>query len=245
MGDAGRLAWTVVSILIVQTLVCGLALVPVAAIWERLLSWTEGPTGLRVALLSAAAAPSYVIFSLALMFVSALVTRLLGLRTPAHAEMRLADLDWALLHWVQYMAAIHVVRVAAGRLARGTPVWTAYLRLSGARLGRRVYVNSLALSDYNLLEFGDDVVIGADAHVSGHTVERGVVKTAPVRLGTGVTIGVGSVVDIGVIAGDFCQVGALSFVPKHAVLSARTTYVGIPVGPVSGRAGVDRSVETA
>jgi acetyltransferase-like isoleucine patch superfamily enzyme len=232
--DAVRVTWTIVSILIVQTLVCGLALVPVAAVWERLLSWTESATVLRVALLSAAAAPSYVIFSLALMFVSALVTRVLGLRTPGHAEMRLADLDWALLRWVEYMAAIHVVRVVAGRLARGTPVWTAYLRLCGARLGRRVYVNSLGLSDYNLLEFGDDVVIGADAHVSGHTVERGVVKTAPVRLGTGVTIGVGSVVDIGVVAGDFCQVGALSFVPKHAVLNARTTYVGIPVGPVAG-----------
>jgi len=117
---------------------------------------------------------------------------------------------------------------------RGTPVWTAYLRLSGARLGRRVYVNTLALSDYNLLEFGDDVVIGADAHISGHTVERGVVRTACVRLGNKVTIGVSSIVDIGVVAGDRCQVGALSLVPKHTVLKADTTYFGIPaqaVGP--------------
>ena len=68
------------------------------------------------------------------------------------------------------MAATHIVRVFAGVLFRGSPIWTD-LRLAGARLGRRVYINSLAMADYNLLEFGDDVVIGEDVHVSGHTVE--------------------------------------------------------------------------
>jgi acetyltransferase-like isoleucine patch superfamily enzyme len=91
-----------------------------------------------------------------------------------------------------------------------------------------VYVNSLAVTDYNLLEFGDDVVIGDDVHVSGHTVESGVVKTAPLRLGNNVTIGLGSVIEIGVEAGDGCQVGALSFVPKHARLEAGAIYAGIP-----------------
>jgi acetyltransferase-like isoleucine patch superfamily enzyme len=92
-----------------------------------------------------------------------------------------------------------------------------------------VYVGSLALSDYNLLEFGDDVVIGADVHLSGHTVEGGIVKTAGVRLGRGVTIGLGSVIDIGVQIGDGCQVGALSLVPKGATLQAGAVYVGRPV----------------
>ena len=70
----------------------------------------------------------------------------------------------------------------AGTLFRGTPLWTSHLRLSGARLGKRVYVNTLSISDYNSLECGDDVVIGGAVHQSGHTVEAGVVKTARVRL---------------------------------------------------------------
>jgi acetyltransferase-like isoleucine patch superfamily enzyme len=142
--------------------------------------------------------------------------------------MRIADVDWPLLQWARSMAATHIVRVFAGLLFCGSPIWTAYLRLAGARLGRRVYVNSLAVTDYNLLEFGDDVVIGDDVHVSGHTVESGVVKTAPLRLGNNVTIGLGSVIEIGVEAGDGCQVGALSFVPKHARLEAGAIYAGIP-----------------
>ena len=146
--------------------------------------------------------------------------------------MRIADLEWKLLTWVRYGASIHLARVLAGTVFRGTPIWTAHLRLNGARLGKRVYVNSLAVSDYNLLEFGDDVVIGGDVHLSGHTVEGGVVKTARVRLGRNVTIGLGSVIEIGVEIGSDAQVGALSFVPKHSKLSGGVTYVGAPAAPI-------------
>jgi acetyltransferase-like isoleucine patch superfamily enzyme len=104
-----------------------------------------------------------------------------------------------------------------------------YMRLNGARLGHRVFVNSLGVMDHNLLEFGNDVVIGSDVHLSGHTVERGIVKTAKVRLGDRVTVGASSIVEIGVEAGTGCQIGALSFVPKFLTLEAEQTYAGIPV----------------
>jgi acetyltransferase-like isoleucine patch superfamily enzyme len=98
-----------------------------------------------------------------------------------------------------------------------------------------VYVNSLFVSDHNLLEFADDVVIGSEVHLSGHTVEGGVVKTARVRLGRDVTIGIGSVVDIGVTIGDGTQIGALSFVPKHTALESGGVYAGIPVRRIEQR----------
>jgi len=90
-------------------------------------------------------------------------------------------------------------------------------------------VNTLFISDHNLLELGDEVVIGSDVHISGHTVEAGIVKTASVRLGPNVTVGLGSVIEIGVTAGPGCQIGALSFVPKHMSLDGGAVYVGAPV----------------
>jgi non-ribosomal peptide synthetase-like protein len=143
--------------------------------------------------------------------------------------MRIGDLEWPLLNWVRYVAASHLVRVFAGALFCGSPIWTWYLRLNGARIGRRVFVNTVFVSDHNLLELGDDVIVGADVHLSGHTVERGAVKTGRVRVADGVTIGLGSVIDIDVEIGPGCQVGALSLVPKHARLDADAVYVGIPV----------------
>jgi acetyltransferase-like isoleucine patch superfamily enzyme len=227
MGAAWRICWTVLTILVVQASVCGVALLPVVLIWMQMLSVTSGLS--RVVALGVAAVPSYALFALLLMCVSAVTTRALRWRTPPNQAMRIAGFEWPLLQWARAMVATHIVRVFAGVLFRGSPVWTAYLRLAGARLGRRVYVNSLAVTDYNLLECGDDVVIGDGAHVSGHTVEGGFVKTARLRIGSGVTIGLGSVVEIGVEVGDGCQLGALSFVPKYTKLAAGMVYAGIPV----------------
>jgi serine acetyltransferase len=227
-GAVWRIGWAVLTIVVVEALVCGVALLPVVLIWLQAFALTESSSVVRVIAITMLVAPSYVLFALLLMFVSATTMRTLRWETPANVEMRIADFDWPLLHWARSMVATHIVRVVAGTLFRGSPVWTAYLRLAGARLGRRVYVNSLAVTDYNLLEFGDDVVIGDGVHLSGHTVEGGLVKTAACRLGSNVTIGLGSVLEIGVEAGDSCQVGALSFVPKHARLDAGALYAGIP-----------------
>ena len=170
---AWRIAWTVASLVTVQTLVCGVSAAPVVLIWYWLASATASAPIAWLALFSVAIVPSYVLFALCVMIVSPLTTRLLRWRTPPDAEMRIADMDWALLRWVRYGASIHLARVIAGTWLRGTPLWTSHLRLSGARLGKRVYVNSLSVSDYNLIECGDDVVIGAAVHLSGHTVEAG------------------------------------------------------------------------
>lgn len=224
-----RIGWTVVSIFVVQAVVCGVAVLPVVVAWMQLDAWLPERVAVRATVFSLLIIPSYVVFALGLMVLSAVATRVTQVRTPAEREMRIADMDWALMTWVQYMVAIHVVRVLAGPLFCGSPIWTAYLRLNGARIGRRVFVNTLFISDHNLLELGDDVVIGGEVHLSGHTVEGGFVKTAGVCLGHDVTIGLGSVIDIGVDVGPHSQIGAMSFVPKYTRLPAGSVYAGIPV----------------
>ena len=60
----------------------------------------------------------------------------------------------------------------------------------------------------------------------------GIVKTARVRLGNDVTVGLGAVIEIGVEIGSNAQVGALSFVPKHTKLKGGLTYAGVPAVPL-------------
>ena len=75
--------------------------------------------------------PTYLVFAIFLMVLSALSTRMTGRRTPPNAEMRIAALDWPLLHWARSMVSVHVRRLFAGSLLRTTPLWTFYLRLNG------------------------------------------------------------------------------------------------------------------
>lgn len=212
----------------VESLVIGLSVLPAALFWAWHFRWRLPAAWIRIVLLSMSLLPAYLLFALVLMVLSAGSTWLLGWRTPPDAELRIADLDWPVLRWARYAMSTHVVRVLAGTWLRATPVWSFYHRLNGARVGRRVYLNSVTLSDHNLLEFGDDVVIGAGVHLSGHVVEGGMLKTGTVRLGRGVTIGVGTMVEIGVSIGEATQVGALSVVPKRRTLESHAIYGGVP-----------------
>jgi acetyltransferase-like isoleucine patch superfamily enzyme len=230
-----RVAWMIASILLVESLVFSLAIIPGALFWEFFSLQTYPFLLMRIVVLGMAFIPAYVIFAICLMVLSAWSVRLFGWRTPPDAQLPLRDLSWPLMNWARYMVSVHIVRLFAGSIFRATPLWTFYMRLNGATLGRGVYVNSLDVNDHNLLEFGDRVIIGGDVHLSGHTVERGVLRTARVRLGDHVTVGIGTIVNIGVEAGPWCQIGALSLVPKFSRLDGYATYVGAPVRKVRAR----------
>jgi acetyltransferase-like isoleucine patch superfamily enzyme len=224
-----RVVWTVLSLIVVETVVFAVSVLPSFLFWTWALSWATPPWPLvRPFVLSMSLVPAYLVFAITLVVLSAFSTRILGWRTADSGAWRLADLEWGLLNWSRYMVSTHVVRVLVGTFFRSSPLWTWYLRLNGAQIGRGVYINSLSISDHNMLEFGDGVVIGESVHLSGHTVEAGVVKTGRVRLGRGVTVGLGSMVGIGVEAGERCQIGALSVVPKYTRLEAGAVYAGVP-----------------
>jgi acetyltransferase-like isoleucine patch superfamily enzyme len=232
MARTWRVIWTIVSIFVVESLVFGLAVLPAFLFWSLIQRWPlprrQEPL-VEPVIIAMSLIPAYLVFAIALVALSAWSTRLLGWRTEEGGAWRIADLEWPLLTWSRYMMSTHIVRVLVGTFFRSSPLWTWYLRQNGARIGQGVYINSLSISDHNLLEFGDGVVIGESVHLSGHTVEGGVVKTGRVTLGRGVTVGLGSIVGIGVIAGDRSQIGALSLVPKNTVLEAGGVYVGVPV----------------
>ena len=210
-----------------ETIITGLALAPAVLFVHWQSTWPLS-TWIRLTLASLCFAPLYLVCACSLMLYSALATKALGWRTPANVELPLRDFSWPVLNWGRYLMTIHVVRVFAGPAFRSTTIWNWYMRLNGARLGRDVWVNSLSLMDHNLLDFADGVMIGSDAHVSGHVVERGILKTARVQLGRNTLIGIGSVVGIGVTSGADVQVGTLSVVPKFAVLEPGGVYVGVP-----------------
>jgi acetyltransferase-like isoleucine patch superfamily enzyme len=229
-----RFAWATVSIILLECLLLGIALLPAAAflVWQA--TWPLTLAG-RTVVLAMAVVPLYLSFALLLILLSPLATALLGWRTPDGVEVPLNEFSWPVLDWGRYCMSIHVVRVFAGPAFRSTPFWSFYMRLNGATLGRLVWVNSLSLMDHNLLDFGDGVVIGSDAHVSGHIVEHGLLRTARVVLGPRTVIGTGSVVGIGVRTGAGTHVGALSVVPKFSALEGETTYAGVPIHQTSPR----------
>lgn len=237
---AARVAWAVSSYLVVQSLLLGVAALPGAVALQWVTPHLPEAMWGKVVVLAVGFFPTYLLSALTLMTATSLAVRALGWGTSSGLVMPIADFDWPLLRWARRGMCTHVVRLLVGTPTRGTPLWGLFLRMNGTRMGRRVWINSTAIVDHELLAFGDDTVVGHDVHLSGHTVEAGCVKTGTVRVGCGVTIGVGAVIGIDVDIGDHCQVGALSFVPKYSRLEAGGTYGGIPVHRLEHEVGAPK-----
>src|SRR5262245_40207594 len=97
----GRMLWTLVSLVLVQLAVCGLSMFPVVVTWQVLLDHLPASMPLRALAVSMAIAPSYVVFALCLLVVSPAATGLLGWRSPADVQVRIANMEWPLLAWVR------------------------------------------------------------------------------------------------------------------------------------------------
>ncbi len=223
-----RIAGTLAQIVVVESLVIGIAALPAVAFWN----WVGGvrtwePWILRTMVLSVSLVPSYLLFASALMVLTAFFCRILRWYTPV-GEHSIRALSPEVLRWVKYSVAGHVVRTLCGELFRATPVWSWFVRAMGAKVGRGVHINSTAIYDFNLLTLEDRVVVGGRAQVTCHFVEGGLLKISPVVFREGATIGTGSIVSPGVHVGKSGQIGALSFATKHTRVPAHTAFGGVP-----------------
>jgi acetyltransferase-like isoleucine patch superfamily enzyme len=64
-----------------------------------------------------------------------------------------------------------------------------FLRLMGAKIGRRAVVGRLVrIADFDMLTIHDDAAVDDYAHVRAAEVRRGALRVAPVHIGAGATV---------------------------------------------------------
>jgi len=103
-----------------------------------------------------------------------------------------------------------------------------YYRLSGAKLGQGVQINSAHLNDAGSVTLGDRVVIGGKAIINAHLTESGELVMAPVIIGDDALIGMGSVIQPGSKIGVKAVVASRAVVPKWTNIPDGEVWAGIP-----------------
>ncbi|MCE3550636.1 amino acid adenylation domain-containing protein [Pseudonocardia sp. RS11V-5] len=129
------------------------------------------------------------------------------------------------------------------QLFRGTPLLPPALRLLGARIGRRTYLASTYLTEFDLVDIGDDAAIGRDASLQTHLFEDRVMKMSTVRIGAGATVGDRAIVLYDASVGEGTALEPLSLVMKGESLPAHTRWRGIPAEGVAEEPPVQRAPE--
>ena len=110
----------------------------------------------------------------------------------------------------------------------GTPFIGPLLRLLGAHIGSRVYLETTYLTEFDLVRLGDDVAVGFGCSLQTHLFEDRVMKMSVVSVGDSASIGARSIVlyDSSMEKGTTLQ--ALSLVMKGERIPANTEWKGIP-----------------
>jgi non-ribosomal peptide synthetase-like protein len=110
----------------------------------------------------------------------------------------------------------------------GTPMLGPALRMFGARIGRRTLIESTYLTEFDLVDVGDDVVIGDGVSLQTHLFEDRVMKMAYVIIRDRASIGSKSVVLYDSSVEEDVVLAPLSLVMKGETLPAGTSWCGIP-----------------
>ncbi|WP_405086532.1 Pls/PosA family non-ribosomal peptide synthetase [Microbispora sp. NBC_01389] len=113
-------------------------------------------------------------------------------------------------------------------LLAGTPFLPGVLRWFGARIGRRAWIATTYLTEFDLVEVGDDVAIGPGVSLQTHLFEDRVMKMSAVTVRSGSTVGARSVVLYDSVVGEDVSLGALSLLMKGERLTPGTSWRGIP-----------------
>jgi non-ribosomal peptide synthetase-like protein len=111
---------------------------------------------------------------------------------------------------------------------QGTPFLPWYLRLMGARIGRRVYIDTTGFLEWDLVELGDRAALNEDCIMQTHLFEDRVLKASKLRIGADCVVGAASVVLYDAEMQDGARLDALSLVMKGETLPAGTAWLGSP-----------------
>ena len=110
----------------------------------------------------------------------------------------------------------------------GTPWIAPFLRLLGARIGQRVWLDTTFLTEFDLVTIGDDASVGETTSLQTHLFEDRVMKMSTVKIGARCSIGSHSVVLYDAEIGAGTSLDSLSLVMKGEKLPEESYWRGIP-----------------
>ncbi len=148
--------------------------------------------------------------------------------------------DWPFVHaqtirWALTAQFHDLARMLFLHQIRGTWLINMYFRMLGARIGRDVILNCTAISDWDLIEIGDDTMVGDDATILAHVGEKGRLRMSPVRIGRGCTISRDTVIMPGSVIGDGAVLAAMTAMPKDKELPPKTIWGGTRLHQLNSR----------
>ena len=103
-----------------------------------------------------------------------------------------------------------------------------YLRISGAKVGKGVFVNCRDIYDAYLLEIGNDVIIGGEALLNCHLYDSGKLILGRIKIGDGTVVGANAYLTPGTVTGRNSQIGIHTYLRRDTEIGDGETVMTPP-----------------
>ena len=145
---------------------------------------------------------------------------------------------WSTFVWrTELLTALHE-RLADPFLIRslmGTPFIAWFFRLLGAKIGKQVYMETTALTEFDLIAIGDGAALNQDCTLQTHLFEDRIMKMSHIRVGAHCSVGARSIVLYDSAMEDGAHLGDLSLLMKGESLPAGTHWEGSPARRIAAQ----------
>ncbi len=112
---------------------------------------------------------------------------------------------------------------------RGTPFLPMAMRLFGVKIGKRVWLNTTDITEYDMVSIGDDTALNEDCGPQTHLFEDRIMKVGKIKIGNRCTIGARTIILYDTEIGDDVTLEPLSLVMKGEKLASGTAWTGSPI----------------
>lgn len=117
----------------------------------------------------------------------------------------------------------------------GTPFASLLLRCMGAKIGKKVFIDTTDFTELDLTSIGDEVCINSEAVVQTHLYEDRIFKMGNIDIRSGCNIGVGSIVLYNTVMEANVTLDNFSLLMKGEHLPTNTNWQGVPAQPMNIR----------
>lgn len=114
----------------------------------------------------------------------------------------------------------------------GTPFFPILLRAFGAKIGKKVFINTYDFTEFDLIKIGDQAYINHETIIQTHLYEDRIFKMSNIEIKEGCNIGVASIVLYSTVMEPYSTLGNFSLLMKGESLPKNTSWQGVPAQPM-------------
>lgn len=131
-------------------------------------------------------------------------------------------------YWVYKSASADLMQTILNLVPGNNALFILLYKALGAKLNLDSMISKYSLSDPEFISIGKNTIIGRDAMVTSHIIEKGLLIIKKIKIGNNCTIGAKSMICPGVIIEDGAIIAANSFVVKNQKIKKGELWGGSP-----------------